>query len=229
MAFEAVRLATKYMTPVVLLSDSFLANSAEPFRIPDVATLPDLRVPVEATPGDFAPYRRDPGTLARPWLAPGAAGFEHRIGGLEKQDVTGIVSYDGANHRKMTLLRAQKVAGIAADIPEAQVDGPEAGDVLAVSWGSSYGAVTAAVGELQRAGRAVAHLSLRYINPLPRNVGDVLKRFRHLLVVEANLGQLSLILRNQFPFPWHTLNKVEGRPFLIREVRAAIEELLNHA
>lgn len=229
MAFEAVRLATKYMTPVVLLSDSFLANSAEPFRIPDVATLPDLRVPVEATPGDFAPYRRDPGTLARPWLAPGAAGFEHRIGGLEKQDVTGIVSYDGANHRKMTLLRAQKVAGIAADIPEAQVDGPAAGDVLAVSWGSSYGAVTAAVGELQRAGRAVAHLSLRYINPLPRNVGDVLKRFRHLLVVEANLGQLSLILRNQFPFPWHTLNKVEGRPFLIREVRAAIEELLNHA
>ena len=224
MAIEAVRLATNYMTPVVLLSDSFLANSAEPFRIPDLDSLPDLRLPRNVAAEQFAPYRRDPETLARPWVPPGTPGMEHRIGGLEKKDVVGTVSYEGANHRRMVELRAAKIAGIAADIPAAEVSGPESGDVLAVSWGSSYGAVAAAVGELQRNGRAVAHLHLRYLHPLPRGVGAAFERFRHVLVVEANLGQLTLVLRNQFSVPLHPFNTVEGRPLLIREVRAAIEE-----
>ena len=227
MAFEAVRLATKYMTPVLLLSDSFLANSAEPFRIPDPDSLPDLRVPLAVTAENFAPYRRDPQTLARPWVAPGRPGFEHRIGGLEKEDETGVVSYDGENHTKMVALRAGKIARIAMDVPPAEVVGAQRGDVLVVGWGSSYGAIAAAVEELHGEGRRVAHLHLRYLNPLPRNVGEVLERFDRVLVVEANCGQLKTILRDHFTASFFPFNKVDGRPFLIREVRTAIQELLS--
>jgi len=227
MAFEAVRLATKYMTPVLLLSDSFLANSAEPFRIPDVDGLPDLRVPLHVTPEDFAPYRRDPQTLARPWVAPGKPGLEHRIGGLEKENETGTVSYDGENHTKMVALRAGKIARIAMDVPAAEVVGAQGGDVLVIGWGSSYGAIAAAVEEMHSEGRSVAHLHLRYLNPLPRNTEEVLARFDRVLVVEGNCGQLKTILRDRFTASFVPLNKVDGRPFLIREVRTAIQELLN--
>jgi 2-oxoglutarate/2-oxoacid ferredoxin oxidoreductase subunit alpha len=228
MAFESVRLATKYMTPVILLTDSFLANSAEPFAIPDPDGLPDLRIADRATAGDFAPYRRDPETLARAWVAPGTEGLEHRIGGLEKQDVTGVVTYDAANHQQMVRLRAGKIAGIAADIPPAEVTGPSAGRVLVIGWGSTYGAVAAAVNDLQAEGHAVSHLHLRYINPLPSNVAETLSCFDRVLVVENNSGQLRSLLRSRFPLEIEGLNKVEGRPFLIREVRSALEEMLNH-
>lgn len=228
MAFESVRLATKYMTPVILLSDSFLANSAEPFAIPDPDALPDLRISAQLTPQEFAPYRRDPATRARSWVAPGTEGLEHRIGGLEKQDVSGVVTYDAANHAQMVRLRSAKIAGIAADIPAAEVAGPSAGRILAVGWGSTYGAVAAAVSGLQDQGHAVSHLHLRYLNPLPRNIGELLNAFERVLVIENNSGQLRSVLRSQFPREIEGLNKVEGRPFLIREIRSALEEMLNH-
>ncbi len=227
MAIEAVRLATKYMTPVLLLSDSFLANSAEPFRIPDSASLPDLTLPDPPAAQDFAPYRRDPATLARPWVSPGTRDMEHRIGGLEKEDITGAVSYDAENHRKMVAFRSDKIANIAHDIPEAEVSGPESGDVLVIGWGSTYGAIAAATNEMQREGLAVAHLQLRYINPLPRNLQQLFQCYQHVLVAETNTGQLKTVLRDHFELPFEQLNKVEGRPFLIREVRSAIQEILN--
>ncbi len=227
MAFEAVRLATKYMTPVLLLSDSFLANSAEPFRIPDTGSLPDLRVASDVAPQDFVPYRRDHRTLARPWMAPGTPGYEHRIGGLEKDSETGLVSYDGENHAKMVSLRADKIARIALDVPPAEAVGAEQGDVLVVGWGSSCGAIAAAVDQLHQEGHRVAHLHLRYLNPLPQNTGEVLARFAQILVVEGNCGQLKLLLRDQFTASFCSLNKMDGRPLLIRDVRTAIEELLN--
>jgi 2-oxoglutarate/2-oxoacid ferredoxin oxidoreductase subunit alpha len=226
-AIEAVRLATRFMTPVLLLSDSFLANSAEAFAIPDVANLPDLRVPSAAAQlKDFGPYRRDPKTLARLWAVPGTEGLEHRIGGLEKQDVTGVVTYDSENHRRMVELRAQKVAGIANFVPEAHVSGAGSGDLLVVGWGSTYGAIVAAVRQARDEGHAVSHLHLRYLNPLPRNLGDVFGKFRRILVPENNLGQLTSVLRSRFPLDILPLCKVEGRPFLIREIRNAIEETL---
>ena len=229
MAFEAVRLATRYMTPVILLSDSFLANSAEALAIPDPDQLPDLRVaaPTKDTP-NFAPYRRDAKTLARPWAAPGTPGLEHRIGGLEKEDVTGVVTYDAANHRCMVGLRARKIAGIADDIPPVEVEGAPAGDLLVVGWGSTYGAIAAAVKQAQAEGHAVSHLHLRHLNPLPRGVESALRAFRQVLVPENNTGQLSAYLRSQFSVPIQPLPKVEGRPFLIREIRQAIEETLKH-
>ena len=227
MAMEAVRLATKYMTPVLLLSDSFLANTAEPFRIPDPSSFPDMSLPPLPAQEDFAPYRRDPKTLARPWVTPGTPGMEHRIGGLEKEAETGHVSYDAANHREMVRQRASKIAGIANDIPEAEVVGPSSGDVLVVGWGSTYGALAAAIGEMRQEGHAVAHLHLRHIQPLPRNVGDIFPRFHRILVAETNSGQLKTVLRDQFDVNFCQLNKVEGRPFLIREVRSAIEEILD--
>ena len=226
-AMEAVRLATRYMTPVLLLSDSFLANSAEALAIPDVDRLPDLRVasPEKNLQG-FAPYRRDPKTLARPWAMPGTEGLQHRIGGLEKQDVTGMVTYDSENHRKMVELRGRKVAGIAADIPPAEPTGAPEGDLLVIGWGSTYGAIVAAVRQAREEGHAVSHLHLRHINPFPRNLGEVCKRFKRVLVPENNTGQLALLLRSQFQLEFTSLCKVEGRPFLIREIRNKIEEML---
>lgn len=226
-AIEAVRLATRYMTPVLLLSDSFLANSAEAFAIPDVASLPDLRVP-SAPEGlkEFAPYRRDPGTLARSWAVPGTEGLEHRIGGLEKQDVTGLVTYDSENHRRMVELRAAKIERIANDIPEAEVSGEPSGELLIVGWGSTYGAIVAAVKQARDEGHSVSHLHLRYLNPLPRRVGEILRSFRRILVPENNTGQLTLVLRSRFQVEITPLPKVEGRPFLVREIRNAIEETL---
>jgi 2-oxoglutarate ferredoxin oxidoreductase subunit alpha len=226
MAFEAVRLATKYMTPVVLLSDSFLANSAEPWRIIDPDELPDLRLEQEHFPEDFAPYRHHPETLARPWVVPGTPNLEHQIGGLEKEDISGAVSYDADNHQHMVSLRAEKIENIARDIPLAEVVGPKAGDLLVIAWGSTYGAVAAAVDEARNAGYQVAHLHLRYLNPFPANLGSVMAKYRRILVPENNMGHLRLMLRHRFLVDAVGMSKVEGRPFRIREVRGQIEALL---
>ncbi len=225
--FDAVRIATRFMTPVMVLSDSFLANSAEAFRIPEVDRLADLRVPSPTRAmKDFAPYRRDPATLARPWAVPGTEGLEHRIGGLEKQDVTGVVTYDSENHRRMVELRARKIENIAQPIPEARAEGSDSGDLLVVGWGSTYGAIVAAVRQARQEGHSVAHLHLRHLNPLPRQTEQVLRCFRKILIPENNTGQLASVLRSQFALPVTSLSKVEGRPFLIRDIRNAIEESL---
>jgi 2-oxoglutarate ferredoxin oxidoreductase subunit alpha len=174
----------------------------------------------------FQPYLRDAKTLARPWAVPGTPGLEHRIGGLEKEDVTGNVSYDPENHEKMVRLRAEKIARIASDIPEVQVLGKESGRVLVVGWGSTYGAITSAVEELQEKGRPVSAIHLRYLNPFPRNLGDVLGRFEKVLVPELNLGQLSMLIRARFLVDAIGLNKIQGKPFRVSEITRAIEELL---
>jgi 2-oxoglutarate ferredoxin oxidoreductase subunit alpha len=225
-ALEAARLAVKYMTPVVLLSDGYLANGAEPWRIPNAKDLPCFRVVHHTDPTGFKPYARHPETQVRPWAIPGYAGLEHRIGGLEKEDVSGHISYDPINHHHMVQTRAAKIAGIAKDIPPAEVMGPAPGDLLVVGWGSTYGAITAAVRAKLERGKKVAHMHLRHLNPLPPNVGDVLRQYKRVLVPEMNLGQLSLLLRARFLVDAIGFNKVQGKPFTQAEVEARIEELL---
>jgi 2-oxoglutarate ferredoxin oxidoreductase subunit alpha len=214
------------MTPVVVLSDSFLANSAEPWRIPDVDTL--LRHPVgfHTDPETFAPYRRDFETLARPWAIPGTPGLEHRIGGLEKEDGSGNVSYTPQNHERMTRLRHEKVARIAREVPPAEVDGPDRGRLLVVGWGGTFGAIRSAVEESRERGLDVSHLHLRVLNPFPANLGEVLGRFEHVLVPELNMGQLAKLLRAEFLVPAESLCKVQGQPFKIVEIRDRIEKRL---
>jgi len=228
MAFEAARLAILHMTPVILLSDSFLANSAEPFAIPDPDALPDLRGTVPKVPegGGFAPYRRDPETLARPWATPGMEGLVHRTGGLEKQDGTGLVSYDAENHRKMVGLRAAKVARVADSVEPARVEGDEEGDLLVVGWGSTYGAIAAAVRGARAEGYAVSHLHLRHLNPFPRGMEEIMKRFRKVLVPENILGQLAMLLRARTKVEIISRPEVTGQPFLIREIREARQEVM---
>ena len=226
-AIEAVRIAVKYRTPVYLLSDAYLANGSEPWLIPDVSTLPELTTTF-AEPGDepFEPYRRDPLTLARPWAIPGTPGLEHRIGGLEKADVTGAISYDPDNHDHMVRLRAQKVAGIAADIPELEVDDPDGeAELLVVGWGSTYGPIGAAIRRVRKRGIHVAHAHLHYLNPFPRNTGEVLGRYRKVLVPEMNLGQLALLLRAEFLVDAVSYTKVRGRPLTAAELEEAIVAL----
>jgi len=226
-AIEAWRIALKYMTPVVYLSDAFLATGAEPWKIPDVADLPSIGRD-NATPedGPFWPYARDPETLARPWAVSGTAGLEHRIGGLEKADITGNVSYDPDNHHLMQTLRAEKVARIANDIPDLQVYGPPQGDLLILGWGSTYGAIRSAVERLQAAGRSVAHAQLRHINPLPRNTEDVLRSYRRVLLPEINLGQLRMLLRARFLIDVAGFNLVRGKPFKIGDIQREAETIL---
>jgi 2-oxoglutarate ferredoxin oxidoreductase subunit alpha len=228
-AIEAWRLALKYMTPVVYLSDAFLATGSEPWRVPSLADLPDISVPNATEAAGFYPYRRDPQTLARPWAVPGTPGLEHRIGGLEKADVTGNVSYDPDNHHKMQLLRHEKIARIADDIPELSVYGPERGDLLILGWGSTYGAIRTAVERLQAEGWSVSHAHLRHLNPLPTNTESVLRSFRRVLVPEVNLGQLSLLLKGRFLIDVVGYNKVRGKPFRIAEIKGAAETLLGEA
>ena len=225
-AYEACRIAIRYMTPVIILSDGYLANGAEPWKIPEVADLAPIPVHFRKDPEGFAPYLRDPITLARPWAIPGTPGLEHRIGGLEKEDVSGNVCYDPLNHEKMVRLRAEKVARIALDIPEAKVEGADSGRLLVVGWGSTYGALTAAVSQRRAEGRPVSHLHLRYLNPLPRNLGEVLSRFERILVPELNLGQLVMILRAKYLVDAQGLNKVQGKPFKEAEILAAIDTIL---
>ncbi|HET8741584.1 MAG TPA: 2-oxoacid:acceptor oxidoreductase subunit alpha [Gaiella sp.] len=226
-AIEAARIALKYRTPVYLLSDAYLANGSEPWLIPEVADLPDISTTF-AEPGDgpFEAFRRDPETLARPWAIPGTAGLEHRIGGLEKADVTGAISYDPDNHDLMVRLRAQKVAGIAADIPELEVDDPEGdADLLVVGWGSTYGPIAAAVRRARKKGVRVARTHLHHLNPFPRNTGDVLGRYPKVLVPEMNLGQLALLLRAQFLVDAVSYTRVRGRPLSAAELEDAITTL----
>ena len=226
MAMEAVRIAVQYMTPVIYLSDAYLANGAEPWKIPDLQTLPKITVEHPKAGEKFFPYQRDPQRLARPWAIPGTPGLEHRIGGLEKADVTGNVSYDPENHEKMVRLRAEKIEGIAKSIPDIMVNGDPQGELLIVGWGSTYGAITTAVDWLRKGGKSVSSIHLRYLNPMPKNLGDVLRRFKKVLVAELNLGQLRLLLRARFLVDIQGLNKVMGRPFKIAEIMAKAKELL---
>jgi len=231
MAIEAARIAIKYRTPVFLLSDAYLANGSEPWLIPDVAELPDISTAfaIPANGDDaFLPYLRDPETLARPWAVPGTPGLEHRIGGLEKEDETGNVSYDPENHDRMVRLRAAKVAGIAADIPPLHVDDPSGeADTLVLGWGSTYGAVGAAVRRIRASGRNVAHAHLHHLNPFPRNTGEVVRSYEKVLVPEMNLGQLRMLIRAEFLVDAVGYNKVRGRPFRAAELAEAIAALVD--
>jgi 2-oxoglutarate ferredoxin oxidoreductase subunit alpha len=231
---EAVRIAVKYRTPVFLLSDGYVANGSEPWLLPDVEDLPDISVPyatepnhtdAEGNPG-FWPYRRDEATLARPWAIPGTAGLEHRVGGLEKEDGSGDVSYDPANHERMVRLRAAKVAGIAADIPSVEVDDPDGADVLVLGWGSTYGAIAAAVRRVRARGLGVAHAHLVHLNPFPADLGKVLASYPKVLVPEGNLGQLSRLVRAEFLVDARSVTKIQGVPFKAGELEAAIAALI---
>jgi 2-oxoglutarate ferredoxin oxidoreductase subunit alpha len=226
-AIEAVRIALKYMTPVFLLSDGYIANGSEPWRLPDLAALPKIEVKFRTDPQGFKPYLRDPKTLARPWVKPGTPGLTHRIGGIEKQDVTGNVSYDPENHEHMCRTRAAKVAGIASDIPPVVVHGPEQGELLVLGWGSTGGAITGAVQRLQEQGRSVARAHLRHLNPFPRNLGVVLKNYKKVLIPELNLGQLSKMIRAEYLVDAISYTKVQGRPFATTELVQKIEEVLS--
>jgi 2-oxoglutarate ferredoxin oxidoreductase subunit alpha len=227
-AFEAVRLAVRYMTPVILLSDGYIANGAEPWLIPKSADLPPIHVAFRTDPQGYEPYMRDETTLARPWVVPGTPGLEHRIGGLEREHVTGNVSYAPVNHEHMVRLRARKIAAIAAEIPPTEVHGPAEGELLILGWGSTYGAIASAVKELQAAGLSVAHAHLRYLNPLPPDLGPILRRYRRVLVPEMNLGQLVRLIRAEFVIDAIALGKIQGRPFKVGEIvsrsRAILEE-----
>jgi 2-oxoglutarate ferredoxin oxidoreductase subunit alpha len=227
-AQEAWRIAVRYMVPVMLLTDGYIANGSEPWRIPKFADLPKIEITHPGPPsnGDtFLAYRRDE-RLARPWAIPGTPGLEHRIGGLEKQDITGNVSYDPANHQHMVNLRAEKVARVANDIPSQKLDGPATGDLLVLSWGGTFGACATAVHNLQAKGKAVTHCHLRWLNPLPKELGDILKRFKKVLIPELNLGQLRTIIRAKFLVDAIGLNKVQGKPFSVAEVVNKMEAVL---
>lgn len=231
---EACRLAMQFMTPVFILSDGYIANGAEPWSIPKVEDLPHIHVQHPTGPNsngegepEFLPYKRDE-NLVRPWAIPGTPGLEHRIGGLEKQDVTGDVSYDPANHEHMIKTRAQKVANVANHIPELEINGKEDAELLVIGWGGTYGSILTAVERCQRRGLKVAQAHLRYLNPMPKNTAEVIRRFPKILVPELNCGQLRLLLRGEFLVDAVGLNKVQGKPFLVSEIEAKIEEMLSN-
>jgi 2-oxoglutarate/2-oxoacid ferredoxin oxidoreductase subunit alpha len=226
MAIEAWRIAIKYMTPVLYLSDGYLANGSEPWKIPNIADLPKIEVKFRTETEGFFPYLRDEKTLARPWAIPGTAGLEHRIGGLEKQNITGNVSYDPDNHMKMVELRAEKIARIANDIPDLQIFGEPEGDVLVVGWGGTFGAINAAVEEVRARNLPVSSIHLRHLNPFPKNLPDILGRFEKILVPELNLGQLGWLIRAKYLIPTIPFCKVKGKPFKISEIIDKIEEVL---
>jgi 2-oxoglutarate ferredoxin oxidoreductase subunit alpha len=229
MALEASRIAIKYMVPVIVLSDGYLANGAEPWKIPDVSQLPDIPVKFEKNPEGFRPYKRNPETLSRPWAIPGTPGLEHRIGGLEKQDVSGNVNYEPLNHERMVRLRAEKVAGIVQDVPDAVPVGDDSGDLLIVAWGSTFGPVTAALRAQRAKGRRIGHVHLRHLNPLPKNLGDVMMRYDRVLVPEMNMGQLLMLLRAKYLVDAVGYNKIQGKPFKQAELEHKIDELLEQA
>lgn len=244
MAFEAIRIATRFMCPVFYLSDGYIANGAEPWKIPTAANLPKIDIANATAPnssgwtgpghengaeegdnGKFLPYRRDD-FLARPWAVPGTPGLEHRIGGIEKQDVTGNINYEPANHQHMTNTRAKKIENIAQTIPDLEVEGPADAELLVIGWGGTYGSITTAVERSQRKGLKVAQAHLRYLNPMPKNTGDVLKKFKKILVPELNSGQLCWLLRAKYLAPAEALSKVQGKPFLVSEIETVIEKML---
>jgi 2-oxoglutarate ferredoxin oxidoreductase subunit alpha len=218
------------MSPVFILSEGFLANSAEPWKIPDPDTIEPIVVTHPSgsnTNNGFEPYQRNPETLGRPWAIPGTPGLEHRVGGLAKQPQTGNVSYDPDENEQMVKERVEKVARLADFIPEQPIFGPSSGEVLVVSWGGTYGAVRSAVARLQQQGKPVSHAHLRHLNPFPRNLGDILTRFKRVVVPELNLGQLILLLHGRYgSHEFIPVNKVQGQPFKIREVMDAIQKHL---
>jgi 2-oxoglutarate ferredoxin oxidoreductase subunit alpha len=227
-AIEAWKMAVRFMTPVMLLSDGYIGNGAEPWRIPDPEDIPPIEIPVPSAQENerFYPYARN-ADLARPWAAPGTPGLEHRIGGLEKENITGNVSYDPINHDKMVRLRAQKIANVAKMIPPVEVSGSPGGELLVVGWGGTYGAITTACQRMRKAGHAVSNLHLRHINPFPSNLGEVLGRFKKVLVPELNLGQLLWLIRGRYAIDAVGCNKVQGKPFLVGEIEEAALKLLN--
>ncbi len=227
-ALEASRIALKYMVPVIILSDGYLANGAEPWRIPNVEDLPEIPVKFATNPEGFLPYKRDPQTLARPWAVPGTPGLEHRVGGLEKQDVTGNVNYEPLNHEKMIRLRAAKVEAIVQDVPDVLPAGDPDGDLLIIGWGSTYGAITAAMKTRRDKGHRIGHVHLRHLNPLPRNLGETIRRYQRVLVPEMNMGQLVMVLRAKYLVDAQGYNKIQGKPFQVSEIEAKIEEVLGH-
>jgi 2-oxoglutarate ferredoxin oxidoreductase subunit alpha len=233
-AFEAVRLALKYRTPVILLTDGYLANGSEPWLLPDLTAMPDIAVEFATAPNHtnddgtevFWPFVRDPETLARPWAIPGTPGLQHRIGGIEKEDGTGNVNYDPENHEHMVKLRAEKVARIADDVPEIEVDDPDGAELLVLTWGSTWGVAQQALRQARERGMSVGHAHLVHVNPFPKNLGDVLGRYDRVLVPEMNLGQLSRLVRAEYLVDARSLCKVQGLPFRASEVESAIEELV---
>jgi 2-oxoglutarate ferredoxin oxidoreductase subunit alpha len=229
-AIEAARIAVKYRTPVIVLSDGYLANGSEPWQIPDVDSLPEITPNfAEAVPDEeFLPFKRDPDTLARPWAVPGTPGLEHRIGGIEKADGTGNISYDPANHDLMTRLRQAKIEGIARDIPPLAVDDPSgAADVLVLGWGGTYGAITAAVRRIRAAGGRIAQVHLRHLNPFPANIEEVLRSYDKVVVPEINLGQLALLLRGRYLIDVIGYNRVRGLPFKAEELQDVLQDVIN--
>jgi 2-oxoglutarate ferredoxin oxidoreductase subunit alpha len=224
-AYEAVRIAVKYMVPVMVLSDGFLANGSEPWLIPDPSTLPPIDVHFRTEAEGFFPYLRDPATLARPWVQPGTPGLEHRIGGIEKQDVTGNISYDPENHDHMVRTRAEKVRRVGQEIPPTSINGPATGDLLVVGWGGTYGSITAAVERAQAAGVSVASIHLRHLNPLPPDLGHILREYRKVLVPEINSGQLVRVLRAEYLVDAVGFNRVRGLPLASEDIQDAINQL----
>ncbi len=226
MAIEAVRLAFRYMTPVFYLSDGYLANGAEPWLVPEVADLKKIEVKFVEDPTDFMPYSRDEETLSRPFALPGTPGLEHRIGGIEKEHLTGNVNYDPENHHFMVLMRQAKVDRAAQDIPDVEVFGEKTGKVLVLGWGSTYGSITSAVERLQQEGKSVSSAHLRHLNPFPQNLGEVLRGFERVIIPEMNLGQLATMIRAKYLVDAVPFSKVKGRPFQIREIVKKVEEYL---
>jgi 2-oxoglutarate ferredoxin oxidoreductase subunit alpha len=218
-AYEAVRIATKYMTPVFLLTDGQLANGAEPWVLPDPDKLPPITVEFAKEPKGFLPFSRDEETLSRPWAVPGTPGLEHRIGGLSSENLTGNVSYSPANNELMVRTRARKIAGIAREIPPTEVFGAhDGGELVVLGWGSTFGPIREAVKQARGRNQSVAHVHLRYLNPLPSDLGETLRRFRKVMVVEMNLGQLLKIVRAEYLIDAFGCNKVQGRPFKVSEI-----------
>jgi 2-oxoglutarate/2-oxoacid ferredoxin oxidoreductase subunit alpha len=226
-AIEASRIALKYMVPVIVLSDGYLANGAEPWKIPELSELPNFPVTYATNPEGFLPYKREPHTLSRPWAIPGTPGLEHRIGGLEKQEGTGNVNYEPMNHENMVHMRAEKVERIAQDIPDIVPEGDAEGDLLIIGWGSTYGSITAAVRNKRAAGnKKIGQVHLRHLNPLPKNLGDVMKRYKKVLVPEMNLGQLVWVLRAKYLVDAISYPKVQGKPFRVSEIESKIDEVI---
>ncbi|MCG8606645.1 2-oxoacid:acceptor oxidoreductase subunit alpha [bacterium] len=225
-AYEACRIAIKYMTPVILLSDGYLANGAEPWPIPKFADLPDIPVTFAEDKESFAPFLRDEETLARPWAIPGTPDLEHRVGGLEKEAVTGNVSYDPRNHEYMVQTRARKVENIAKELPATTIDGPDRGDLLVIGWGSTAGAIRTAVEKKQSEGKSVSMVHLRYLNPLPKDLGGILRNFKNVLVPEINMGQLLMLLRSKFLVDAIGFSKLQGLPFLATDIEQKIDTIV---
>jgi 2-oxoglutarate ferredoxin oxidoreductase subunit alpha len=229
-AMEAMRIAVKWMTPVILLTDGYLGNGSEPFRVPDESELPKVEPKYQTAPngpdGEYLPYKRDE-KLIRPWAIPGTPGLEHRVGGLEKDSLTGMVSYDGSNHERMVKTRAQKIANVIEDVPDLKVDGPAQGDVLLLSWGGTYGSVRTATEKLHAQGKSVAHAHLRWMNPMPKNLGAVLKSYKKVVVPEVNDGQLANVIRMRYPgVDPVQFNRINGKPIKVAELAAFVLEQL---